>query len=402
MYRVLRRAGIAGILPAGVWLCRLQRNFGRFLPAGIFRWFYVFAGWRSFCLSKTDPKRRNALVSILVVAEPSDGRPRVASKCASRLEHAESRCACFGHGQRDDHESRVHACQITCKWRRMPRGTSGRLSVACARDLARWRVTPGLMTASIARSSEMRERPSFVDREKGFWRRWEVGFCQLHFVWTSLVEGRYIVVRHAKMDHARGLEDFVLKTQKKGQRKKQREREDFGRFCAQTQKKRQIKKQRERERERERKQQTKESERTNKCAEDTNNLLVKFQEIFSLAEMQFSFLKLTFFIVVGPLFVQRNCHKLDFATRKCVKIFKRNSQKCQIFSIRNDPKIPKNAYFGCKSPKFFRGRAPGPPTHWQASPAFSPAGKNSCGEPWCIHYFPRPSQYRPICSKKLS
>ena len=72
--RVLRRAGIAGILPAGVWLCRLQRKFGRFLPAGIFRWFYVFAGWRSFCLSKTDPKRRNALVSILVVAEPSGGR----------------------------------------------------------------------------------------------------------------------------------------------------------------------------------------------------------------------------------------------------------------------------------------------------------------------------------------
>ena len=23
-----------------------------------------------------------------------------------------------------------------------------------------------------------------------------------------------------------------------------------------------------------------------------------------------------------------------------------------------------------------------PPPHWQASPAFSPAGKNSCGEPW--------------------
>ena len=34
--RVLRRAGI---LPAGVWLCRLRRNFGRFLPAGKFCWF---------------------------------------------------------------------------------------------------------------------------------------------------------------------------------------------------------------------------------------------------------------------------------------------------------------------------------------------------------------------------
>ena len=33
------------------------------------------------------------------------------------------------------------------------------------------------------------------------------------------------MVRHPKMDHARGLENFVLKTQKKRQRKKQRERE---------------------------------------------------------------------------------------------------------------------------------------------------------------------------------
>ena len=60
--------------PALPAFCRLQRKFGRYLPAGIFRWFYVFAGWRSFCLSKTDPKRRNALVSILVVGEPSDKR----------------------------------------------------------------------------------------------------------------------------------------------------------------------------------------------------------------------------------------------------------------------------------------------------------------------------------------
>ena len=117
----------------------------------------------------------------------------------------------------------------------------------------------------------------FVDREKGFWRRWEVGFSQL----TLLVEGRYIVVRHLKMDHARGLEDFMLKHRKRDkERKKERERE----------------RQREREREREReKRQTKEWERTHKCAEDTNNLLVKCQENFSLAEMQFSFLKLTFF-----------------------------------------------------------------------------------------------------------
>ena len=33
------------------------------------------------------------------------------------------------------------------------------------------------------------------------------------------------MVRHAKMDHARGLEDFVLKTQKKKKTKKETERE---------------------------------------------------------------------------------------------------------------------------------------------------------------------------------
>ena len=152
--------GFTGILPASTKIWSL-------LPAGIFRWFYVFAGWRSFCLSKTDPKRRNALVSILGVAELSDGRS------SSRLKVRPSTRA-RSHGARvsdretirDDHESHVHACQITCKWRRMPLGTSGLLSVACARDLARWRVTPGLRTASIAGSSEMRERPSVCRSRK--------------------------------------------------------------------------------------------------------------------------------------------------------------------------------------------------------------------------------------------
>ena len=167
------------------------------------------------------------------------------------------------------------------------------------------------------------------------------------------------------MDHARGLEDFVLKTQKKRQRKKQRERERererekekiLEDFVLKTQKK-----DKERNTERERKRQTKERERTNKCAEDTNNLLVKYQEFFSLAEMQFSFLKLTFLIVVGPLFVQRNCHKLDLPTRKCVKIFKKNSQKCQIFSIRNYPKIPKKCIFWVQKSKIFPGEGPQTP-----------------------------------------
>ena len=158
--RVLRRAGIAGILPAGVWLCRLQRKFGRFLPAGIFRWFYVFAGWRSFCLSKTDPKRRNALVSILVVAEPSDGRS--SSRLKVRLSTRARRSRVTVRVFRTERETITKACvsdhvQMTQNALRHFRSTQ---CCTRARDLARWRVTPGLRTASIARSSEMRERPS--------------------------------------------------------------------------------------------------------------------------------------------------------------------------------------------------------------------------------------------------
>ena len=59
------------------------------------RWFYVFAGWWSFCLSKTEPKRRNILVSILLFAEPSDGWSSSRLKCASRASRPASHC-CFG------------------------------------------------------------------------------------------------------------------------------------------------------------------------------------------------------------------------------------------------------------------------------------------------------------------
>ena len=68
-----------------------------------------------------------------------------------------------------------------------------------------------------------------------------------------------------------------------------------------------------------------------------------------------------FFIVVGLLFVQRNSHKLDLPTRKCVKYSRKRAQNVRFFSIRNYPKMQKNAYFGRKSAKFFRGRALGPP-----------------------------------------
>ena len=79
------------------------------------------------------------------------------------------------------------------------------------------------------------------------------------------------------MDHARGLEDFVLKTQKKKrQRKKQRERE--------------------RERERENDKRKKENELISALKA---LIIVKCQENFSLAEMQFSFLKLTSLLWLG-------------------------------------------------------------------------------------------------------
>ena len=169
MIRVLRRAGIAGILPAGVWLCRLQRKFGRFLPAGIFRWFYVFAGWRSFCLSKTDPKRRNALVSILIVAEPSDGRSSSRpTECASRLEHAGSRPvrARVFRTERRSRKPRVPCVsdhvQVTQNAPRHFRSTQ-----CCMRSpsssLTSWRRSPDLPKCE----SGLR----FVDREEGFWRR---------------------------------------------------------------------------------------------------------------------------------------------------------------------------------------------------------------------------------------
>ena len=86
-------------------------------------------------------------------------------------------------------------------------------------------------------------------------------------------------------------------------------------------------------------------------------------------------------MVVGLLFVQRNCHKLDLPTRKCVKIFKKKAQKCQIFSIRNYPNIPKNAYIGCKSPKFFWGRTPGPPLIGRLCLLFCRLAKNPAENP---------------------
>ena len=101
----------------------------------------------------------------------------------------------------------------------------------------------------------------------------------LHFVWTLL--------------RVRGKEH-------RGQAREDGPCQRIGRLCAQNTKKKDKERNREREREREReKRQTKERERTNKCAEGTNNLLVNCQENFSLAEMQFSFLKLTSLLWLG-------------------------------------------------------------------------------------------------------
>ena len=123
----------------------------------------------------------------------------------------------------------VHNCYQCWKFELKISSDSGDMDFSAIKP--RWGGCPPLkwlLDSGRRRSPDLPKCESglrFVDREKGFWRRWEVGFCQLHFVWTLLVEGRYIVVRHAETDHARGLEDFVLKTQKKRQRKKQRERE---------------------------------------------------------------------------------------------------------------------------------------------------------------------------------
>ena len=143
--RVLRRAGIAGILPAGVWLCRLQRKFGRFLPAGIFRWFYVFAGWRSFCLSKTDPKRRNALVSILVVAESSDGRSSIRLKVRLSTRARQVAVRVF-RTERRSWSRKPRPCvsdhvQVTQNAPRHFRSTQCCMR-SRDRDRARWRVIP--------------------------------------------------------------------------------------------------------------------------------------------------------------------------------------------------------------------------------------------------------------------
>ena len=222
----------------------------------------------------------------------------------------------------------------------MPRGTSGLLSVA--RALAISLVDEWLLDSGRRRSPDLPKCESglrFVDREKGFWRRWEVGFCQLRFVWTLLVEGRYIVVRHAKMDHARGLEDFVLKTQKKRQRKKQGERE--------------------RE-----KTPTKEWERTNKCAEDTNNLLGKYQEIFSLAEMIPLLLpQVEFFYYCGWATF---CSKKLSYIRSSDKEMRKNVQEKKLKNVRFffNQKLSKNTLkciFWVQKFKIFPGEGPRTP-----------------------------------------
>ena len=88
---------------------------------------FVFASWRSSCLSKTAQRVGTLSFPFFFLLKQATGRSSSCLKAHFSLEFAVS----VRVGQlRDDHESRVDACQITCKWRRMPRGTSGLLSVA--------------------------------------------------------------------------------------------------------------------------------------------------------------------------------------------------------------------------------------------------------------------------------
>ena len=81
--RVLRRAGIAGILPAGVWLCRLRRKFGRFLPAGKFCWFSFLPAGDHRASLKRLKELEHSRFPFSFCSSKRRGDPRVASKRTS-------------------------------------------------------------------------------------------------------------------------------------------------------------------------------------------------------------------------------------------------------------------------------------------------------------------------------
>ena len=78
--RVLRRAGI---LPAGVWLCRLRRKFGRFLPAGKFCWFSFLPAGDHRASLKRLKELEHSRFPFSFCSNMRRGDPRVASKRTS-------------------------------------------------------------------------------------------------------------------------------------------------------------------------------------------------------------------------------------------------------------------------------------------------------------------------------
>ena len=83
-----------------------------------------------------------------------------------------------------------------------------------------------------------------------------------------------------------------------------------------------------------------------------------------------------FFIVVGLLFVQRNCYKLALPTRKCVKIFNKKAQKCQILPSETIKTCQKIHNWGAKVQNF---SGEGPPSLAGFTCFFA-----GCGEPWDV------------------
>ena len=62
-----------------------------------------------------------------------------------------------------------------------------------------------------------------------------------------------------------------------------------------------------------------------------------------------------FLMVVGLLFVQRNCYKLDLPTRKCVKIFKKKLKHVRFFQSDTIQKYQKMHILGAKVQNFSGG-----------------------------------------------
>ena len=157
-------------------------KFGRFLPAGKFRWFFVLlAGDLPLCLSKTDPRFAGFSFSWLGIclsaslkwpkgskcsyfrplfAEPSDREILESPQSAPFVPHG----ACFG--QRDDY------VQVT---QNAPRHFWSTQCCMCSRSRSSPRSDD--INRGIFRSARAAVGLSIT--KKGFCRNWEVGFCRV-------------------------------------------------------------------------------------------------------------------------------------------------------------------------------------------------------------------------------